>query len=235
MPVTLFYSPDILINPQLTENESQHCAKVLRMQIGEELIVTDGNGSFYNCILVDNHPKHCTVSIHNRLEIKRSRDFYLQIAFAPTKQLDRNEWFVEKATEIGIDRFTPFISTYSERKEIKNERLQKIAISAMKQSRQAYLPLIDKYIQFDKFITLPFNGRKFIAHCYDLPKKPLIQTYKKGDNSLILIGPEGDFSEEEVTKAIKSGFEPVSLGNTRLRTETACFVAAHSIHVINNS
>ncbi|HBG56482.1 16S rRNA (uracil(1498)-N(3))-methyltransferase [Proteiniphilum sp. UBA1028] len=234
MPDTLFYCPDISRHPQLPIQESQHCVKVLRMREGDKLTVTDGQGFFYECLLAEAHPKHCSVHIQHRISIARNRDFLLQVAFAPTKQMERNEWFVEKAVEIGIDRFIPLLSNYSERRDLKKERLEKIAVSAMKQSQQAFLPGIEEMVQFVKFVTRPFEGRKFIAHCYNLPKKPLAQTYRKGENALILIGPEGDFSEEEIHSAIANGFEPVSLGETRLRTETACLVATHTIHIINN-
>ena len=234
MPDTLFYSPDININPQLPEIESYHCVKVLRMKSGDEITVTDGKGYFYNCILIDAHPKHSTVSITNRVEIPLKRNFKLHIAFSPTKQMDRNEWFVEKATEIGIDKLTPIITIYSERRVIKVDRLRKTAIAAMKQSLQSYLPEIEEPIKFNDFIKLPFEGKKYIAHCYDMPKKPLVQDYSKGENALIVIGPEGDFSEEEINEAINNGFIPVSLGESRLRTETAAFSATHSVHVINN-
>src|SRR5690606_33051487 len=120
-------------------------------------------------------------------------DFRLDIAFAPTKHMDRNEWFVEKAVEIGIDRFIPLLSSYSERKELKRDRLEKIAISAMKQSQQAFLPEIEEMLRFTNYVSRPFSGRKFIAHCADLPRQPLTQLYRKGENALVLIGPEGDF------------------------------------------
>jgi 16S rRNA (uracil1498-N3)-methyltransferase len=204
------------------------------MREGDTLTVTDGEGFFYECMLVEAHPKHCSVSIQHRTEIAKNRNFHLHAAFAPTKQMERNEWFVEKAVEIGIDHFTPLLSSYSERRELKKDRLEKIAISAMKQSLQAFLPVIDELTPFADIISLPFNGRKFIAHCHDLPKTSLAKSYKKGENALILIGPEGDFSEEEIHSAMANGFEPVSLGETRLRTETACLVATHTIHVINN-
>lgn len=234
MPDTLFYSPDININPQLPEIESYHCVKVLRMKSGDEITVTDGRGYFYNCTLIDANPKHSTVNIENRVEIPLKRSFKLHIAFSPTKQMDRNEWFVEKATELGIDKLTPIITSYSERRIIKVDRLRKTAIAAMKQSLQSYLPEIEEPIKFNDFIKLPFEGKKYIAHCYDMPKKPLVQDYNKGENALIVIGPEGDFSEEEINEAIKYGFIPVSLGESRLRTETAALSATHSIHVINN-
>lgn len=234
MSFNLFYSPDIDNISQLPEYESQHCVKVLRMRSGDKLTVTDGKGFFYDCELIDANSKGCTISILNRYEVPTGRNFKLHIAFSPTKQMDRNEWFIEKATEIGIDKFTPIYSNFSERKDIKTERLKKIAISAIKQSQQASLPEIDIQVSFNDFISMQFNSKKYIAHCYDKPKTPLTQLYNKGDDALILIGPEGDFSEEEVESAIKNGFEPISLGETRLRTETACLVAMHTIHVVNN-
>lgn len=231
---TLFYSPDLSINPQLPEVESYHCAKVLRMKSGDEITITDGKGYFYNCTLIDANPKHSTVSIRERVEAPLKRNFNLHIAFSPTKQMDRNEWFVEKATELGIDKLTPIITSYSERRIIKVDRLRKTAIAAMKQSLQSYLPEIEESIKFSDFVKLPFEGKKYIAHCYDMPKKPLVQDYNKGENALVVIGPEGDFSEEEINDAVKNGFIPVSLGESRLRTETAAFSATHSVHVINN-
>ncbi len=234
MTDTLFYNPNIKQTRQLTEQESQHCVKVLRMKEGDELTVTDGKGFMYPCSLLQAHPKHCLVTINDEIYQPKSHNFALHIAFAPTKQTDRIEWFAEKAAEVGIDRFSPVACRFSERKELKTSRLEKIVVAAMKQSQQAVLPQIDEMIGFDQFITQPFNGRKFIAHCYPTEKKLLTKTYRQGENALVLIGPEGDFSEEEVQKAVINGFEPISLGETRLRTETACFVACHTIHVLNN-
>lgn len=234
MSDTLFYCPDIRLKPQLSEQESQHCVKVLRMKNGDSLLVTDGKGFFFACTLAQAHPKHCLLQVEKEIARPKSWNFNLHIAFAPAKNMDRNEWFAEKATEIGIDAFSPLLCRFSERKEIKTERLEKILVSATKQSQQAVLPRLNEMVSFDDFISQPFNGQKFIAHCYDTPKKPLAQCYRKGENALILIGPEGDFSEEEVQKAIENGFEPVSLGENRLRTETACLIAVHTTHVINN-
>lgn len=234
MAGTLFYCPDILKNPILPEQESQHCVRVLRSKEGDILTVTDGNGSFYECELMLAHPKHCHLAIRQRTQTPPTRPYTLHVAFSPTKQMDRNEWFVEKATEIGMDRVIPLLCNHSERKEIKQERLHKIMVAAMKQSMQAYLPDLKRMARFEEFVARPFEGRKFIAHCHDLPKTPLTHLYKKGENALVLIGPEGDFSEEEVTLATSLGFEPVSLGENRLRSETASLVSMHSIHVINN-
>ena len=234
MAGTLFFCPDILKSPVLPEQESQHCVKVLRTREGDTLTVTDGKGSIYDCELLQAHPKQCVVAIRNTSKVVAKRPFSLHIAFAPSKQMDRNEWFMEKATEIGIDRFTPLLCRHSERKEIKQERLQKVVVAAMKQSLQAYLPEIETTTRFEELIERPFQGRKFIAHCHDLPKKQLASSYKKGESALILIGPEGDFSEEEVNRAVSLGFEPVSIGETRLRSETASLVSMHIIHVINS-
>ncbi len=230
----LFFASEIKSKLQLPQQESQHCVKVLRMGAGDEIRVTDGMGSVFRCLLIDANPKHCHVSIVSEERFERLRDYRIEIAFAPTKQIDRNEWFVEKATEIGIEKLTPILTDFSERKDIKLERLQKIAISAMKQSHQLYLPEISKMTAFNEIISTTFAGRKFIAHCYDRPKKALSKIYNKSENVLLLIGPEGDFSENEINIAVENGFEEISLGETRLRTETACITAVHTIHVINN-
>lgn len=233
MSDTLFYCPNIRENPQLSEQESHHCIKVLRMKEGDRLTVTDGKGYFYDCLLREVHPTHCVLSVEKESFRGKSWVFHLHIAFAPAKNMDRNEWFLEKATEIGIDEVTPLLCRFSERKEIKQARLQRIMISAMKQSQQAILPRLHEMIPFEEFTSMSFSSRKFIAHCYSTPKNPLVQTYQKGEDAILLIGPEGDFGEEEVAMAVERGFEPVSLGENRLRTETACLVASHTVHVLN--
>lgn len=229
----IFYCPDIRTNPEMPEMESQHCARVLRMKEGDPLFITDGKGYFYHAHLLQANAKSCVVAIDKEIAQPRGWDFDLHIAFAPTKKLDRMEWFVEKATEIGIDAFAPLLCRYSERKNINASRLEKIMVSAMKQSQKSRLPEFDEMIKFKEYIKLPFKGQKFIAHCYDSPKTPLTQICKKETNTLILIGPEGDFSEEEVTMAVKEGFTPISLGESRLRTETAALVACHTVQLIN--
>ncbi len=231
---TIFFAPDIRSNLQLPPQESQHCVKVLRKNAGDEIIVTDGKGSIFKCLLIEAHTKHCFINIISEEVSPKKRDYNINIAFAPAKQMDRNEWFVEKATEIGVDRIIPILTDFSERKEIKIDRLQKIAVSAMKQSQQFHLPEISDIIKFKDFVSDQFDGEKYIAHCYESPKKPLAQLYNKSKNTLLLIGPEGDFSESEVNEANSKGFESISLGETRLRTETACLVAVHTIHVLNN-
>ena len=229
----IFYCPDIRINPEMPETESQHCARVLRMKEGDPLFITDGKGYFYRAQLLQANPKSCVVTIEEEIAQPKGWDFDLHIAFAPTKKLDRMEWFVEKATEIGIDTFSPLKCRYSERKNINTTRLEKIMVSAMKQSQKSRLPQFEELTQFDQFIKQPFDGQKYIAHCYDSAKTPLTQICKKNTNTLILIGPEGDFSEGEVAKSIEQGFTPISLGDSRLRTETAALVACHTVHIIN--
>ena len=229
----IFYCPDIRTNPQMPESESQHCVRVLRMKEYDTLYITDGKGFFYRAQLLQANPKGCIVSIEEEIPQQKGWNFNLHIAFAPTKNSDRVEWFVEKATEIGVDKFTPLKCRYSERKNINTARLEKKIVSAMKQSQKCRLPQLDELTQFDTFIQQPFEGQKFIAHCYDSIRTPLTKACKKETNTLILIGPEGDFSEEEVAKSIEQGFIPISLGESRLRTETAALAACHTVQVIH--
>ncbi|MFV0468113.1 MAG: 16S rRNA (uracil(1498)-N(3))-methyltransferase [Dysgonomonas sp.] len=233
MEKTIFFAPDILTNHELPEDEAKHCVRVLRKSIGDEILIADGKGTFYEAELMTDNAKHCLVQIVKSLPTPKAWNFNLHIAFAPTKNMDRIEWFAEKATEIGIDRLTPLLCHHSERRDIKLARIEKILVSAMKQSQKATLPQLDEMIRFDEFLKQKFTGRKFIAHCYDQEKHLLNNIYEKGEDALILIGPEGDFSEAEVAAAMKKGFEPISLGNSRLRTETAALVACHTIQVLN--
>lgn len=233
MDKTIFYAPDIRANLELPHDEAIHCAKVLRKQPGDEILITDGKGYFFNAVLTVATQKHCLVDIVDEISPAKNWTFELQIAFAPTKNIERIEWFAEKATEIGIDRFSPLLCRYSERKDIKTARLEKILVSAMKQSQKARLPQFDELESFATFVKQAFDGQKYIAHCYDGEKKLLKDVYKKGNNALILIGPEGDFSEQEVQEALSNGFVPISLGDSRLRTETAALVACHTLHVLN--
>lgn len=233
MEKTIFFAPDILSDNILPADESNHCVKVLRKKEGDEVYITDGKGHFYDAEIVAAHPKHCHIHITNTIAPAKGWNGYLQIAFAPTKNMDRVEWFAEKATEIGIDHLTPLLCRYSERKEIKLPRIEKILVSAMKQSQKALLPELDEMIRFADFVKQPFDGQKFIAHCYPSDKKLLKEAYTPDKNALILIGPEGDFSEEEVALAIKEGFIPISLGESRLRAETAALVACHTFQLLN--
>lgn len=233
MDKTIFFAPDILSHPELPAEEAQHCVKVLRKKEGDEILITDGIGNFYDAEIIQAHAKHCIVDIKKTIHQVKPWNFNLHIAFAPTKNIDRIEWFAEKATEIGIDSFSPLLCQFSERKEIKNARIEKILASAMKQSQKAYLPQLNEMQAFKEFVKQEFEGRKFIAHCYEGEKKLLKETYKKEEAALILIGPEGDFSLEEVELALANGFEPISLGNSRLRSETAALIAGHTIHILN--
>ncbi|NDW10707.1 16S rRNA (uracil(1498)-N(3))-methyltransferase [Dysgonomonas sp. 520] len=233
MEKTIFFAPDITINNQLPEEEAKHCVKVLRKTVGDEILITNGQGDFFDAQIASVAGKHCIVEIINTIKAPNDWAYNLHIAFAPTKNNDRSEWFTEKATEIGINRLTPLLCRHSERKEIKNSRFEKILVSAMKQSQKATLPQLDDMIPFSKFIQQEFEGRKFIAHCHPQEKSLLKDLYKQGEDALILIGPEGDFSEKEVSEALKNGFEPISLGTSRLRTETAALVACQTIHILN--
>lgn len=229
----LFYAPDIETTNTLPEGESQHCIKVLRLAKGDVINITDGKGKLFNAEISNPHPKHCEVSILECKEFSSSWGCKIEIAIAPTKNIDRMEWFTEKCVEMGIDTITPINCRYSERKEIKPERIEKVIISAMKQSLKYTKPILSQMIKFNELIKQPFNGVKFIAHCHEGEKELLKDAYNKGDSCLILIGPEGDFSKEEVTIAIANGFKPISLGDSRLRTETAGIVACNTIHIIN--
>jgi 16S rRNA (uracil1498-N3)-methyltransferase len=228
----LFYIPDI-DRPQLPEAEAAHCLKALRMQTGDTVHVTDGKGNLYKAAILETHPKHCRLDILETIPQAPAWKGHITIALAPAKNMERTEWFAEKATEIGIDAIAFLNCRFSERKELKTERINKILISAMKQSLKARLPRLTEMTDFGKFIAQSFESRKFIAHCRQGQKPLLSKIYRPGENALILIGPEGDFSEEEVESAVEQGFTPVSLGESRLRTETAALVACQTVHIIN--
>jgi 16S rRNA (uracil1498-N3)-methyltransferase len=229
----LFYSTNISENTITLDNEeSKHLAKVLRLEMGDNVLVIDGKGSRYFCSIHLAHQKASQLTI---IEKEVVNEFYgIEIAAAPTKNLNRWEWFLEKTTEIGIDAIHPIVSFHSERKVLKKDRQERILVSAMKQSYKTKLPQLSELEKFKQFVKRDFDGRKFICHCYnDLPKKTLNESYKKGEKALLLIGPEGDFSKEEIGLAMQQGFEPIALGASRLRTETAAIVACHTIHVLN--
>lgn len=238
----IFYSPDIAACPELDEEQSGHAVRVLRHKEGDQLVVVDGVGRFYDTHITVAHPKHCAVEI-DAVREEKHWDYVVELAVAPTKNLDRIEWFVEKATEMGLDKFVPLKCRFSERKELKTERIRKIAVSAMKQSLKATLPVIEEMTDIREYLKEPFDGQKFIAHCMDESKVPegceipprrlLSHEIQAGKKVRVLIGPEGDFSEEEIQLALQCGYEPVSLGEQRLRTETAALAAVHTIHIIN--
>lgn len=221
----VFYTPDIQTHLELPEEEAQHCIRVLRLNTGDKITLTDGKGNFYRAEITAATNKRCLVKVIETIPQDPLWKGHLHIAMAPTKNMDRNEWFAEKATEIGIDELTFLNCRFSERKVIKTERIEKILISAIKQSLKARLPKLNEMADFDKFIAQEFSGQKFIAHCYEGDKPLLKNILIPGQDALVLIGPEGDFSEEEVKKAIEKGFRPVSLGKSRLRTETAALTA----------
>ena len=230
----IFYTPDISGKTYtLDETESKHCIRVLRLSKGDEITLVDGRGGFFTAEIADPNPKRCKVNVVNSELNYGLRNFQVQVAIAPTKNIERLEWFLEKATEIGIDRVTPLLCQHSERKEIKNERLEKVMVSAMKQSLKAYLPKLVELTKFNEFIKQPFEGQKFIAHCEEQHRELLKNVMELSKNYLILIGPEGDFSPEEIELAIAFGFLPVSLGDSRLRTETAGVVACHTFNLLN--
>ena len=229
----VFYTPDIATSCELPEEEAGHCLRVLRLTMGDEVMLTDGKGSFYKAVISAATGKRCQVKVVEELPQEKGWNGWLHVAMAPTKNMDRTEWFVEKATEIGFDELTFLNSRYSERKVIKPERVEKILVSAVKQSLKASKPVLHEMTDFNKFIAQDFKGRKFICHCNEGEKKLLKEVIVPGEDAVILIGPEGDFSEEEVAKALSCGFQPVSLGKSRLRTETAALVAVHTLNLFN--
>ena len=228
----LFYAEDIDSEFDLSKDESRHLIRVLRKTLGDSVIFTDGMGGKYWCDIIDDNPKKTRLKVVKKEQIKQSKP-KLTIAIAPTKNMDRIEWFLEKSTEIGIYRIIPILCAHSERKVIKNDRLEKIIVSAMKQSLKYYKPMLSPMIRFDAFLEQHFSGRKFIAHLDEANPILFQNLYKKKEELLILIGPEGDFSPEEIALATSNNFEMVSLGNSRLRTETAGVVACHSFNFMN--
>lgn len=230
----LFYEPELLNNNGvLNPDESHHCIRVLRHVAGDYIKVIDGKGNLFTCIITEANQKKCKIEIESRTT-QAPVDYVTHIAVAPTKNIDRLEWFLEKGTEIGIEIITPILCTNSERRVIKIDRLEKVITSAVKQSIDLWRPQLMPMIDFASFVTQPFNGDKFIAHCRDENDAHLKLQYKKGNSVTILIGPEGDFTESEIELALQNGFKPVTLGAKRLRTETAALVAGHTIRLIND-
>lgn len=232
----LFYAPEIsLPRHTLSEEESKHCIRVLRMGLGDELYLTDGRGTMYRCKVVDDNAKRCTVEVVESIPEYEKMSYGLTMAVAPTKNIDRFEWFLEKATEVGITEVYPIECAHSERRQIKDEREEKVITSAVKQSLKAYHPTLHPMTDVREVIRMDFDGEKYIAHCNAAlgEREYLGSLIKKGGNNLILIGPEGDFSEEEITFALRNGFKAISLGKERLRTETAAVVATVVTATIN--
>ena len=228
-----FYVPDAATSQELPEEEAQHAVRVLRLKEGDEMMLMDGIGNFHRATVGAVNAKHCPYTITETLPQQRPWPGHLHLAIAPTKMMDRMEWLAEKATEIGFDELTFLNCRYSERRVIKLERIEKIVVSAVKQSLKARMPQLHELTDFDKFIRQPFNGQKCIAHCYPGEKPLLKDILHPEEDALVLIGPEGDFSEEEVALAIENGFQPISLGASRLRTETAALVAVHLMNLLH--
>jgi len=232
----LFYTPDIdPAHPHyiLSEDESKHCIRVLRLEAGTGVQLVDGRGGLYAATIVDAHPKRTVLQINSFVEAFNKRNHFLHIAIAPTKNIERMEWFVEKATEIGIDEITPVICQRSERRELKADRLNKIITSAIKQSVKAYHPVLNEPVNLSQLLVKHFDGQKFIAHCDKGPKATLNSAINKHGSYLILIGPEGDFTLNEIGAAVQNGYKSITLGESRLRTETAALEACFEINFLN--
>lgn len=231
----VFYTPDIAVDGELPEEEAGHCLRVLRLGVGDEVMLTDGKGFFYKAVITAATGKRCQVKVVETICQAPLWNGHLHLAMAPTKNMDRIEWFAEKATEIGFDELSFVNCRFSERKVIKTERIEKIVVSAVKQSLKARKPLVNELTDFGKFIQQKFEGQKFIAHCYEGDKPLLKDVLIPGKDAVVLIGPEGDFSPEEVQKAEAAGFRAISLGKSRLRTETAALVAVHIMNLFNQN
>ncbi len=233
--MNLFYTPNITEpTTTLTEGESKHIIRVLRKSEGDSIFFTDGLGYIYKCLITNANPKKCVIKIIEKNIGTDKRNFKLHIAIAPTKNISRFEWFLEKSTEIGVDTITPIICYHSERKDIKVERLNKVITAAMKQSLKSTHPTLADRTSFNAVINTHFEGEKFIAFIDSEVTLELSKAYTPNKDALVLIGPEGDFSNKEVDDATAAGFIPVRLGKARLRTETAGIVACHTIVLMNN-
>lgn len=229
-----FYAPDVATTCLLPESDSAHCVRVLRMRAGDALEVVDGRGNLYRCVLVDASPRAAEVDIREVVALPKVWTANITVAVAPTKNSDRIEWLVEKLVEVGVDRIVPLRCRHSERKTINVERLNKIAVSAMKQSLKAVLPRIDDMTPIADYLRDEHSASRFVAYCDDTVERRLLaREYRPGVDTAILIGPEGDFDPEEISTAIAYGWVPVTLGDNRLRTETAALVACDTCHIIS--
>ena len=236
--IRFFFDP--LISGELPEDEAKHATRVLRLTEGDELLLMDGNGCFYRAGITVATGHRCLYKILETMPQERSWEGHIHLAMAPTKLNDRTEWFAEKATEIGMDELSFLDCRFSERRVIKCERIDKILISAVKQSHKAWKPILNDMTPFERFVKQERMGDKFICHCYDEEdideggEKPLLMdVLKRGVETTVLVGPEGDFSVDEVRLAQKNGYRSVSLGTSRLRTETAALVAVHMMQLKN--
>ena len=231
----IFYAPDISgISYTLDEKESKHSIRVLRMTRGTAVRLIDGKGNLFEGLIDNPDQTRCSIKITGLTSDFEKRSYRLHIAISPLKNPERFEWFIEKCVEIGIDEITPLICRNSEKTGIKTDRINNIIISAMKQSVKPLRPLLNEACSFDSFTGRDLKGRRIIAHCNDaFDRKPISEYYSKGDDAVILIGPEGDFSGEEISTALSRGFNSIHLGQSRLRTETAGITACHSVYFLN--
>ena len=232
--MNLFYTPDAIGGTYpLSEEESNHIARVLRFKKGGIVYLTNGKGDLFKAEIINDNPKSCVVNIIETTSNYGKRNYSLHIAIAPTKNTDRFEWFLEKATEIGIEEITPLICEHSERREVKPDRLNKVIVSAMKQSVKCFVPKLTEAQPFNAFVSQNYDCQKLICSVDALKTLLMKDLYVTKKDVLLLIGPEGDFSPNEIALAEKSNFKKVSLGDSRLRTETAGIVACHSIALLN--
>lgn len=239
--VRYFYVPDAANQVELPAEEATHALRVLRLKGGDEIFLMDGEGSFYRAEVTAASSKRCLYEIKENMPQERAWKGHIHLAIAPTKMMERIEWMAEKATEIGFDELSFLNCQFSERKVVKIPRIDKIVISAVKQSHKAWKPVVNELVSFKEFIQTPRPGRKFICHCYEeVEKKDFFQEIsslsddtdgKDAADITVLVGPEGDFSIDEVRLALENGYESVSLGTSRLRTETAGLVAVHMAHI----
>ncbi|MCR5680398.1 MAG: 16S rRNA (uracil(1498)-N(3))-methyltransferase [Prevotella sp.] len=225
-----FYVPTVALSGELPEEEATHALRVLRLKAGDELMLMDGQGTFYQASVAAASGKHCLYHVEQAIPQEHTWPGHLHLAIAPTKMMERMEWLVEKATEVGFDELSLLDCRFSERHVVKAQRLERIVVAAMKQSRKAWKPVVNDMQDFQSFIAAHrSNTKKFIAHCYsEIPRENLFNTLSKlppGGDLLVLVGPEGDFSIDEVRMAVEAGFTSVDLGPSRLRTETAGLAA----------
>ncbi len=229
----IFYAPDIVLPVYaLSEDESRHCLRVLRSGVGDTVHLVDGRGGLYTARIAETG-KRCVLAVESVEREWGQRSYELTMAVAPTKNIDRYEWFLEKATEVGVDVFIPLLTEHSERRIFKSERAERIITGAVKQSLKAYHPILEPLTPFGELITRPFDGEKLIAHCAEGERRYISDLVHPGRRVLILIGPEGDFSPEEVASARVHGFAEISLGSARLRTETAALDAVIETAILN--
>lgn len=233
----IFYAPSLPTDLALPDDEAAHALRVLRMKVGDRLVATDGRGTFYDCTIASATGKRATLRIDGQKPSEKYWNGRIHLAVAPTKNIDRMEWLAEKATEIGFDALTFLDCRFSERRVVKTERIERIVVAATKQSHKAWKPVVEEMTDFRHFIEREFCGQKLIAHCYDMEREGttaspfLLDVAQPTGDAVVLIGPEGDFCVDEVRAAVAAGFQPISLGRSRLRTETAALAAVHILNI----